>query len=183
MDITSEELQIPEAHVVAVFNFIQAQYPHLIQKDLFGKLEAIDIEGDAFAKYIHDTGKELVDTGYRSDNIEALLECRTLIQGNMAYLGELAAKYSNAKNTEEDRAKRELAIISMGAESVSAGDRLAKLHAEKVMALTYHYDFIYKRIKAYQKVLENRDDELKQRISYLKQQKGFNQFIDGDSHV
>lgn len=176
IDITSDELNLSEAHVQGLLQFLQDNYPHFIHKDLFGMF---NMEDDEFAKYIAKVTEELKANGYFSDHIEQLLICRQMIAGYKEYLGGLAVSYMKRFKTEENRAKRELGIIALGGDTITAGKEIAKKAAPQVMSLAVEYEITYKRIYAFMDSLNIRNDELNQRISYLKQQKGFKNFVDG----
>lgn len=131
-----------------------------------------------FKTYRDDVALSLKDAGIGTDDIPSLLTCRTIINGTLEYLRDLASNYYEASKVEEATYKQnKAAVILSSTKSATA----AKIDAE-AQELTLKADFInmegrYKTIRAYVDTLTDLDNVTSQRISYLKQEQNLNNFV------
>lgn len=132
-----------------------------------------------FKDYREGVRKELRGAGIDSDDISSLLECRDLINGQLEYLRDLSSNYYEKSKEEESVYKASKAAVIGEATNPTRGKVEADAQDEQLRKEFTLYEGKYKRIRAFVDTLSDKDDILKQKISYLKSEMNLNNFIKG----
>ncbi len=137
------------------------------------------LEEDALSDYMNKINVQLDEAGYHGMDINELLECRDIVQGHEMYLNDKLPNYMEARDKQHCLYLEAKAEVASKASSAPKG----KIESDKV-ELSLKSDYIsscsiYKRIEKAAGSLHSKDKLLSQRISFLKEEKNRNQFING----
>lgn len=113
--------------------------------------------------------------------IEELFELREYCGGQISYLGDAYSRYKYAEDAYLSEYKTKIAEVKLGAikngESASKASIIADVNEAKLKLMYNKTHEMRQRIGKLLSFVEQRDDSIKQYISFLKQEKNRTQFI------